>query len=115
MYLPPPGHSRRGFFKRGLFGAAVLALGGGSFLALRPSKKVGLPPEGLLALDETEYAVAYALSERMIPPRSGFPGIVEVRVAFNVDRILARADGGVRQEVKQLLKLFESALSGFLF
>jgi hypothetical protein len=115
MYLPPPGQSRRGFLKRGVFGGALLALGGGGFLALRASKKVPLPPEGLLALDETEYAVAHALGERMAPSRASFPTAETVRVAFNVDRILARADPGVCSESKQLLKLFESALSGFLF
>lgn len=114
MYLPPPGQSRRGFLKRGIFGGALLALGGG-FLAFRASKRVPLPPEGLLALDETEYAVATAIGDRMIRPWAGFPSAETVRVAFNVDRILARADAGVRAESKQLLKLFENALSGFLF
>jgi hypothetical protein len=115
MYLPPPGTSRRGFLKRGVFGGALLALGGGGFLAWRASRRETLPPEGLLALDETEYAVVAALARRMLPPREKFPSVEQVRVAFNVDRILVKVDPGARAELKQLLKLFESALSGFLF
>jgi hypothetical protein len=115
MYLPPPGQSRRGFLKRGIWGSALLALAGGGYLALRPSKKVPLPPEGLLALDETEYAVVQALAERIVPARPHFPSVDQVRVAFNVDRILARTDAGASKELKQLLQLFESALPGFLF
>jgi hypothetical protein len=115
MYLPPPGQTRRGFLKRGIFGGVLLAAGGATFLALRPSRKVPLPPEGLIALDETEYAVVQALAERMIPAREKFPSVDQVRVAFNVDRILARADPGACKEVKQLLKLFESALPGLIF
>jgi hypothetical protein len=115
MYLPPPGQTRRGFLKRGIFGGVLLAAGGGAFLALRPSRKVPLPPEGLICLDETEYAVVQSLAERIIPTRDKFPSVDQVRVAFNVDRILSRTDPGAAKEVKQLLKLFESALSGLLF
>jgi hypothetical protein len=115
MYLPPAGRARRGFLRRGLWGGALLALGGGGYLALRPSRKVPLPVEGLLALSDREYAVVQALAERLVPVRNGFASVDQVRAAYNVDRVLARADAGVRKEVKQLLGLFENALPGLLF
>ncbi len=51
MYLPPRGakQSRRGFLKKGLFGGALLALGGGGYLATRSSAQLPLPAEGLTA------------------------------------------------------------------
>lgn len=117
MYLPPRGQkqSRRGFLKKGLFGGALLALGGGGFLATRPSVELPLPTEGLLVLSASEYAVINALSARFIPVRSGFPTVEEIRVAFNCDRILTQVDDTAVREVKQLLMLFENALANFLF
>lgn len=107
--------SRRGLLKRGLLGGALLALGGGSWLALRGTKEASVPPEGLLVLSSREYAVVGALALRLVPLRSGWPSPEDVRVAFNVDRILVRADEGVRRDVKALLALFENALAGFIF
>jgi hypothetical protein len=115
MYLPPPGQSRRGFLKKGLFGGAVLALGGAGFFATRPTRLVGMPQEGLLTFDEKEYAVVHAIAARMVPARPGFPTIDEVRVAFNADRVLQRADAGARGEVKQLIGLFENGLANLIF
>ena len=106
--------NRRSLIKRGLFGGALLALGGAGALVLRGTRKVALPPEGLLVLDEVEFAVVDALAGRFVTPVKG-PSVEEVRVAFNVDRVLMRASVDVRKEVKQLLKLFENALAGFLF
>jgi hypothetical protein len=115
MYLPPPGPSRRSFLKRGLFGGALLALGGGAYLAFQPSRRASLPPEGLLVLDADEYAVVAALADRLVPPRAHFPTPDLLRVPFQVDRILVRVDDGAQKELKQLLKLFESGLAGLLF
>ena len=55
MYLPPKGgDSRRGFLKKGIFGGALLALGGGAALFLRGGREVELPAEGLLSLSPRE-------------------------------------------------------------
>ncbi len=117
MYLPPRGSkpSRRGFLQKGLIGGAILALGGGSFLATRPTVEVPLPPEGLLVLNARELAVIHALAARFIPQRGGFPSVDEIRVAYNCDRILSQVDETAVHELKQLLMLFENALPNFLF
>lgn len=116
--LPPEaaaGIPRRRFLQAGLVGGALLALGGGTSLALRHTRLVPLPPEGLLALSPAQYAVMDAFARRFAPPREGFPSHDTVRTAFNADRILARADAGVLADFQQLLALFESALTGLLF
>jgi hypothetical protein len=107
--------TRRSLLKKGLFGGAVLAVGGAGFLASRGTRRIALPPEGLLALSEDEYAVVHAIAGRMIPPRENFPSIDEVRVAFNADRVLTHADDGAVKELRQLLRLFENGLTNLLF
>lgn len=106
---------RRSVLKRGLFGGALLALGGGGYLALRSGREVPLPKDGLLALSAREYATVHALAERIVAPRSGTPTVDQVNVGSNVDHILARADEGVRAELRQLLGLFENGLANFVF
>src|SRR5690349_17673518 len=115
MYLPPAGDSRRGFLKKGLFGGALLALGGGTALFLRAGKEVALPPEGLLALSAKEYSVVLAIAARMMPISGEFPPLEQVRVGFNADRIAIKLDPTALAEMKQLLNLFENALPNFLF
>ena len=101
--------------KKGLFGGALLLLGGAGFLATRRTAEMWIPPEGLLAMSDREYAVIYSIAKRLLPPRANFPSIDEVKVALNCDRILASVDPSARTELKQLLMLFENALAGFLF
>src|SRR5262244_777148 len=111
----PWGVGRRGFLKKGIFGGAILALGGAGFLVSRRSRTIPLPPEGLKVLDATEYAVLTAIASRLVPGGEGFPSIAEVGVGLNADEILARTEPAAAAEVKQLLKLFENALAGFIF
>ncbi len=106
---------RRGFLKKGIFGGLILAVGGTGFLASRRSRLVSLPAEGLKVLGPTEYAVLMAIAARLVPGGEGFPSVQEVGVGLNADGILARSDPAAVKEVKQLLKLFENALAGFLF
>jgi hypothetical protein len=116
MYLPPAGRSRRGFVKKGLFGGALLAIGGGlGFLGARNPVLVPLPREGLMTFDHLEYSVIHAIALRMIPYRTGFPAVEEVRVAFNADRVLQRADEGSRTELKRLIHLLENGVTNLLF
>ncbi len=116
MYLPPPGDrdSRRGFLKKGLFGGLVLALGGGAWLALKRGAQVELPA-GLAVLDARRYAVVRALVERLVPARAGFPAPEALGTAKAVDAILTLVDQTSRDELGQLLLLFENALPNFLF
>lgn len=115
MYIPPEGHTRRSMLKRGLWGGVLLALGGAGFLGLRASRQYPLPAEGLEALSPREYGVVWAIAERMIPFRAGWPGVDQVRVAFHADRTVARLSGDARSEIKGLLGLFENGLTQFLF
>jgi hypothetical protein len=107
--------TRRAFIKRGVFGTALLTVGGASGLAFRRSALVDLPPEGLLVLGRRELSVLDAVARRLIVPAPGAPSLDEARVAFRCDRILALADETSQVEARQLLQLFESALAGFLF
>jgi hypothetical protein len=116
MYLPPRGvpDSRRGFLKKGLFGGLLLALGGGAFLATRRSAQVSMPP-GLQVLNAREYAVMWAIVQRFVPPREGFPAADSINTAVAADGIVALLEEVTQGEIKQLLMLFENALPNFLF
>lgn len=115
MYLPPGGKKRRSFLKRGLFGGALLLLGGAGFLATRGTKTIPLPKNGLKVLSEREYAVMAAIAARMVRPRKNFPTVEEVSLAEACDLVIARADSGVQKELKQLIGLFENALANAVF
>jgi len=115
MYLPPSGQKRRGFLKKGLLGGALLALGGVGALSLRKGPPRDLPHEGLKVLDAQEYAVMAALAARIIPDRPGFPTVEELGTAAAADAVLQKTDPSVQAEVKQLLRLFENAVTNALF
>ncbi len=106
--------SRRSVLKKGLFGGAVLALGGVG-LALRGSVMLDAPKDGLRVLSLREYSVLHALANRLIPPREGFPNIDTVNAVVNADRALTRVDEAARAELRQLMGLFENALPALLF
>lgn len=118
MYLPPGGsgrRSRRSFLKTGLFGGVLLAIGGAGFLATRSTRTVPLPKAGLKVLSEDEYAVMAAIAARIVVPRKNFPTVDEVFLAEGCDLVIARASIGVQQELKQLLGLFDNALTNAIF
>ena len=115
MYLPPGGKQRRSVLKRGLFGGALLMLGGAGFLATRGTQAVPLPKGGLKVLSEREFAVITAIAARMVRPRANFPTVEEVSLAEACDLVLARADSSVQKEIKELLMVFENALANALF
>lgn len=106
---------RRGLLKKGLVGGALLSLGGAGWLAFRGSKLIALPPEGLQVLSPRQYAVVHALAECLIRPQPPFPSVEELRVAFEVDKILVKVDVTARDEVTALLELFENGLAQALF
>lgn len=107
--------TRRKLLKRGLFGGALLALGGSAVLASREGLSLPLPSEGLQVLGPREYATLQALARRAFPARPGWPDADAARVAFSADGLLARGDASVAKEVKALLGLFDNALAGLLF
>src|SRR5712664_1826591 len=89
---------RRGFLKKGIFGGLILAVCGGGFLALRRSRTVPLPQQGLAVLDPSEYAVLMAIAGRLIPEGEGFPSVEQIGVGLNADRILAQTDPAAARE-----------------
>ncbi len=115
VLLPGEKEGRRGFLKKGLVGAALLAVGGGTWLVTRrtrPAPALGAP---LRVLSAEEATVVLAIANRLVPERAGFPRPLEVGVPDKVDAMVAMAHPATQKEVRQLLRLFENALTGFLF
>jgi hypothetical protein len=102
--------NRRGFVKKGLFGGALLVLGGGSGLWLFPSRAVARPTRALAVLDEPAFQVVCAIAARVVPLDDADPAAI----AHGVDEALARAPVEAQRDLKRLLGLFENALPGLL-
>lgn len=115
--IPLPGEvevHRRTFLKTGLVGAVLLAAGGSAWLATRrtaPATDVGGP---LRVFSASEAAVLLAVADRLVPVRAGFPRPHQLQLAARVDGIVAMAHHATQQELRQLVRLFESAVAGLL-
>jgi len=120
--------TRRGFLKKTLGGAALLAAAGAVPLALR---KTQLRPvrSALRFFTPAEYSVFAAVAERVLArgpadvpeqlvgvlrERPPAPSPAEVDVAAKADAFLAPLDAGSAKELKQLLALFDNALFSFV-
>ena len=101
--------SRRSFLKKGLFGALVLALGGGG-LALYPSGHVASPTAPLLVLTPTSFQVLVAVAGRIVVAKGSDP----VAIAHAVDLALTRVSAEAQVDLNKLLGLLENALPGLL-
>ena len=120
--------SRRGFLKKTLGGAALLAAAGALPLALRKTQlRAARQPLRFFTL--AEYSVFAAVAERVVargpwqvPPelagalrsRPPAPAPTEVDVAGKADAFLAPLDAASAKELKQLLALFDNALFSVL-
>ncbi|MEY2667699.1 MAG: hypothetical protein RJA59_337 [Pseudomonadota bacterium] len=114
ILLPGESEGRRSFLKYGLAGAALLAVGGGTWLATRrtrPAPDVGGP---FTVLTPAEATVFLELSERLLPPRPGFPAPLDVELPRRIDGLLALMPVEGQKEVRQLVGLFENALAGLV-
>jgi hypothetical protein len=114
VLLPGEKEGRRGFLKKGLVGAALLAAGGGTWLVTRRTRPAAALGGPLRALGAEEATVLLAIANRLIPERAGFPRPLEVGVPARVDAMVASAHPAAQKEMRQLLRLFENALTGFL-
>jgi hypothetical protein len=114
ILLPGEREGRRSFLKYGLAGAALLAVGGGTFLATRRTR----PAPGLtgpfVALGPEEATVLLALSERLLPARPGFPSPLDVDLPRRIDALVSLMPPDGQKEVRQLVGLFENALAGLV-
>src|SRR5205085_9435307 len=103
---------RRAFLKKGLVGAALLAVGGGTAIALRGTKLGAPPKEALRVFSPGEYAVLAAVARRVVAAAEGAPTTDDAGVALSADRVMEMAHPSVQKEFKQLLRLFENGLTG---
>jgi hypothetical protein len=104
--------TRRGFLRKGLIGSALLAIGGAAFLTLRRTLRAAEPRKPLLVLSRDEYAVFAAVAARVVAVDGDAPSTGAVDVAGRADEAMAPWPDEVQREFRQLLRLFESALSG---
>jgi len=116
--------TRRGFLKKTIGGAALLAAAGAVPLAFRKTR-LREPRAPLRFFTPEEYSVFAAVAERVLargladmPPelataaqrRPTPPSAAEVDVAGKADAFLAPLDAASAKELKQLLLLFDNAL-----
>ena len=104
--------TRRGFLRTGLGGAALLALGGSTFLLLRRTRRREAPRNPLLVLSLDEYAVFAAVAARVVAVDGDSPSTDAVDVAGRADAAMALWPDSVQVEFRRLLRLFENALTG---
>lgn len=98
--------------RKGLFGGALLAVGGSAAIGLRPTRRGAPPKEKLLLFSEDEYAIFAAIAESIVAVPPGAPSVEEIDVALRADHAMAWALPSVQDEFRQLLHLFENGLSG---
>jgi hypothetical protein len=108
------GVSRRAVLKTGLWGGALLGLGGVALLASRHSRVLE-PPPGLKVFDALEYSVLTAIAHRVIAPRPDWPSFRQVDPVKNADQTLSLASEWVLNDIHRLIGLFENSVAGFLF
>jgi hypothetical protein len=101
--------SRRSFLKKGLFGGALLALGGGG-LALYPSAHVASPTAPLRVLTPASFQVLVAVAGTMVIAKGADP----VVIAHAIDEALTRVTPEAQADMNKLLGLLENALPGLL-
>lgn len=101
--------NRRSFVQRGLFGGALLVLGGGG-LALYPTRRLASPTRPLRVLDDRGFQVMVAIAARVIAA----PDVDPVALAERVDESLTRTPPEAQADLANLLGLFENALPGLL-
>lgn len=101
--------NRRRFVQRGLFGAAVLLLGGGG-LSLYPTRHIASPSKPLRVLDDRGFQVIAAVAARVITAPDADPSALAERI----DESLSRVPPEAQADLASLIGLFENALPGLL-
>src|SRR4051794_2170308 len=101
--------NRRRFVQRGLFGGAVLLLGGGG-LSLYPTRRLASPQTPLRVLDDRGFQVMVAVAARVVTAPDADP----VVLAQRIDESLSRTPPEAQADLASLVGLFENALPGLL-
>ena len=114
ILLPGENEGRRSFLKFGLAGTALLAVGGGTWLGTRRTQVSSGLTGPFAVLTPEEATVFLELSERLLPPRPGFPAPLDVDLPRRIDGLLGLMPVEGQKEVRQLVGLFENALTGLL-
>jgi hypothetical protein len=113
--LESPG--RRQLLTRGLVGGALLLVAGAVPLALRSTLVRRRPARPLKLLSVEEHAVFAAVAARLAPGDGAgpsWPTADALDCAGKVDALMAAVHPAVGAELRQLLRLFESALFGLV-
>jgi hypothetical protein len=114
IFLPGESEGRRSFLKYGLAGAALLAVGGGTWLGTRRTRPSSSLSGPFSVLSPEEATVFLELSDRLLPPRPGFPAPLEIDLPRRIDGLLQLMPVEGQKEVKQLVGLFDNALAGLV-
>ncbi len=89
---------------------------GSAGLAMQSSRRPAPPSEDLSVLTLDEHAIVCAVAARTCPPPGpDVPGADAIGVGLKADRLLARAEPEALADVKTVLAIFESGLTGALF
>ncbi len=106
---------RRSLLKKGIFGAALLLIGGAVPIALRGGLDRARPRAALKLFTAHEYAIFAAIAARIVPgdgADAAWPTAEALDCAGKADALMAKSHPTVGAELRQLLRLFESGLSG---
>jgi hypothetical protein len=108
--------SRRSFLKKGLVGGALLVCGGAAELLARSGDLTRQPRTALSTLTPYEYAIFAAAAARLCPGdgAAGWPTAEALDTAEKLDTLLAKLHPRAIKEFRQLLHVFESALTGLV-
>lgn len=107
--------SRRNLLRGGLGSAVLLGLSGVG-LGLQSTRRGAAPSEDLRVLTLDEHAIFAAVAARVCPPPGpDVPGADALGIGLLADRMLEAAGPEMAGDVKTVLALFESGLTGAIF
>jgi len=111
---PAPLWSRRGVLKAGVVGATVLAVGGPLLLLARSGRAPRASRGPLRALTPYEHEIFASAAARIVPGdgAAGWPSAEAIDVAGKLDALVAHLHPRAIKEFRQVLHVFESALTG---
>ena len=111
---------RRSVLKKGLLGGFILAVGGALPIALRRGAAPRAARHPLQVLTPMEHEIFASAAARLVPGEgagpgaAGWPSADALDCAGKVDALLARLYPSVAAELRRLLRVFESAMTGLV-